>query len=119
MRRRCQYFDSVSQRMIAIRYLESYLDAIGPRGPRDESAEAYIKDARAQLEREQRRQKKNPVPHRRRRDRHEIARLALRGTLRAGVSFCGGGAKTENRRSIIRSGSETGSPDGFDSGGIA
>ena len=55
-------FDSVSQRMFAIRYLESYLDAIGPRGPRDESAEAYIKDARAQLEREQRRQKKKPSP---------------------------------------------------------
>lgn len=49
-------FDPISQRMIAIRYLESYQDAT--RGSRDDSAEAYIKDARSAIEREQRRQKK-------------------------------------------------------------
>ena len=49
-------FDPISQRMIAIRYLESYQDA--SRGTRDDSAEAYIKDARSAIEREQRRQKK-------------------------------------------------------------
>jgi tetratricopeptide (TPR) repeat protein len=53
-------FDPVSQRMIAIRYLESYQDAT--RGTRDDSAEAYIKDARSAIEREQRRQKKKPTP---------------------------------------------------------
>ncbi len=54
-------FDPISQRMIAIRYLESYLDS-APRGSRDDSAEAYIKDARSAIEREQRRQKKKPSP---------------------------------------------------------
>ena len=53
-------FDPISQRMIAIRYLESYLD--GQRGSRDDSADAYIKDARSAIEREQRRQKKKPTP---------------------------------------------------------
>lgn len=51
-------FDAISQKMVAIRYLESYLDTAGARSSKDEAAEAYIKEARAALEREQRRQKK-------------------------------------------------------------
>ena len=60
--------------MIAIRYLESYQDAT--RGTRDDSAEAYIKDARSAIEREQRRQKKSQ--HRRaRRVRNESIQVML------------------------------------------
>lgn len=51
-------FDAISQRLIAIRYLENYVEITGPRGGKDEAAEAYIKEARAAIEREQRRQKK-------------------------------------------------------------
>lgn len=46
--------DAVGQRSAAIQYLMRYQDLAGGRGGRDDAAEAYIKEAKAAIEREQR-----------------------------------------------------------------
>jgi tetratricopeptide (TPR) repeat protein len=50
--------DAVGQRSAAIQYLMRYQDLAGTRGGRDDAAEAYIKEAKAAIEREQRKQQR-------------------------------------------------------------
>ena len=50
--------DAVGQRSAAIQYLMRYQDLAAARGGRDDAAEAYIKEAKAAIEREQRKQQR-------------------------------------------------------------